>query len=413
MKRIYYCFSCLFMIFNFTSQAQKDSTFLQNYTPPNYKFQTLAFTPNLSQSYAKTSGLKRSIFDFDLNTRYFLEKFNEKNTVTISAFMDNGLSFNTTNEINAPSSNFYSNFTNFEVNHDHFLTEPMFIGYSTDIEIRMTQSYQESSNPWSISLAVPVGLGFGRVYDVSTAWHAATIMEDAQAAGIAVDESALLGFADTLVALRYTRIFDTRLQEIERRTKLLEYLQAKAGVDMNPFASTLIIDSYQFERFTRRRRGYRIFAGPAFELTGDSRIEDGDRNWIGRFDLYPVVNFEYHRPVNKDFQLTVLLESSFKNNIDGIGQDVRVNLNTGLGWFMSRRVNFFINPGVILFQNVNEFANNSAVSVNLGAGMNYYVSPQLVLSSLLFIQRNSTSGLGFNSTAINQNFNFRAVYLLM
>jgi len=393
--------------------AQEDSTFLQNYTPPNYTFQTLEFVPSLHQSYAKTSGLNRTVLDLDLRTRYRLEKLNEKNTVQVRFNFDNGLNFNKTNEITAPGSNFYSNNTEFEVNHDHFLTEPMFIGYGAEIDIRMTQSYEEASSPWRTSLSIPVGMGFGRVFDVSSAWHAATIMEDAQAAGIMVDENQLLGFADTLVALRFTRIFDNRLQEIARRSRVLEYLQEKAGVEINPFASALILDSYSFERFTTRKRGYRVFAGPAFELTGDSRIEEGERVWMGRFSLYPFVKFEYHKPVDKNFQFTLLFDSSYKTQIDGSGQDIRMSLNTGLGWFVSQRVNLYINPSINYFLNTNQFSNSTAVGLAVGSGLNYYVSPQLVLGSSLLLQRNSTSGPGLDSSSFNQNFNFNVIYRMI
>lgn len=413
MKRISISLSCLFLIFNFTIKAQEDSTFLQNYTPPNYTFQSLEFAPNIHQSYGKSSGLDRRIFEFELDSRYRLEKFNEKNTTSIFLVFDNALNFNTTNEIKSPVSNFYSHQTRFDIEHDHFLSGQMFFGLGADIDLRINQSYQESSNPYSTRITIPLGFGFGRVYNVSGAWHAATIMEDAQAAGISVDDSDLRSFADTLVALQFRRIFDNRLRDIERHAQVLGYLEDKAGVQLDPFASALIIDSYRYERFTTRRRGFRLFAGPAFELTGDSRIESGIRNWVGFYNLFPMLRFEYYKPVNKNFQISIELESEFKTQLEGGGQNIGVSLDTGLGWFVSRRVNFYINPSVNFLRNMNSFADSTVLGMAIGSGFNYYVSPQFILSGSLLLQRNSTSGLGLDSTAFNQNFNFRCTYRLL
>ncbi len=413
MKRISFSISCLFLLFNFSIQAQENSTFLQNYTPPNYTFQLLEFSPNIHQSYARTAGLDRRIFEFELDTRYQLEKLNEKNTISINFAFDNALNFNSTNDVKAPVSNFYAHQTNFDFEHDYFISEQFFLGYGVDIDTRISQSYQESSSPWSTRISIPFGFGFGRVYDVSSAWHAATIMEDAKAAGIVLDDSDLLSFADTLVSLRFRRIFDTRLRDIERQSQVLKFLEEKAGMEMTPFASTLILDSYRFERFVTRRRGYRIFAGPQFQLTGDSRVESGNRNWIGFYELFPVVNFQYYKPVNKNFQLSIELESAFKTQLSGGGQNIGISLDTGLGWFVSRRVNFFVNPSMRLFRNMNTFADSTVLGMALGSGFNYYVSPQFILSGSLLLQRNTTSGLGLESEAFNQNFNFRATYRLL
>jgi len=266
MKRILQFISCLVIMFfalnlhsqqDLTSSSDYGDQFLKEYRPPNFTFTSWRLSPNIRESGTDASSLKRSLFNLRVVNDIYFNQQRDKSNTEITVFFINELRSAKVNDVKNGNDNFYNNNTSINGFRDFFIKDKFFL--SAGLGERFVFN-RELIDDWrsnsSNQIFANLGLGLGRVFEVTNAWQAQTIFNDLECNGIAVDRSYMKDLADLLTVQRNTRIFDTRLARIKFQTALYNFMQDNGVADFNPFTAAVINDSYSFETFRTRKSGF-------------------------------------------------------------------------------------------------------------------------------------------------------------
>lgn len=264
-------------------------------------------------------------------------------------------------------------------------------------------------------MSVPLSIGFGRRFNVGDAWTAYNILEDVSLQGIEVDKSMTKEFADQIYLLNRRRFKDFRLNAINRKTKLGEFIVANDVFDFNPHSSALFNDSFDYDAWINRYRGLRSEIGVKPGIIAYSSIQNGERESTNSFNLIPFANIQYHLPINFKWQF----DTQFNYQFTAVPFDVlqgntqSFNWNNNLTYYLGRRINLVMNAGLSYFDANLGIQDITRTTIFGGTSLNYYISPACVMSAQFFVRKVTEDQFNGLESFYTQTFNYSFVYRII
>jgi len=245
-------------------------------------------------------------------------------------------------------------------------------------------NYGANRKEIDIAAGLSPRVGFGRIENVSDAWHAVTIIEELQKAGCIekqLSHEEITVLADELRKLKNVRNVDFRLEDIYEFEQLAKYLVENgyaSGKDYRFFA--LLDDAYAYEDFTFREQGQALTIGADFSADYLDTDFTSKRTITDVFYAL-VVGFEKNNAISTDWQFDQKYELSGGVNTwsplttEDFNSDSYIALATEhlLGYYLSQRTYF----AVPLHTEIRKISDDLLVNVGLYPTLNYYFSPQL------------------------------------
>ncbi len=381
----YRIFTFIFLVCLSNILLSQDTLVLKKYTPPDFNFSTFFFSPSLNESSTNSDSFKRNYFRMGYSGLYNRFAMKGRHNINSRISLINNLDIDKINDTNAANRNLL--YFDFSASTDRqYYFSNYFLNYGGTINYDLNITHvDDPTNDFPnnrLSVNIPLGFGIGRVYNVSFAWQAMTLLDDLERYGATVNRTHNTALADYLLTNRYTRVFDNRLKRIYELEQLYAFIQEKNILAFNPRNAALLYDSWANETFVVRRRGTMLWAGFNTEYT-----RTGEPNQFGYvFNIVPTVNIRSYHPINKNWQLDHTGVISYSTNLKRSNnyisnENVFAEYQIAVGWFPSRR----INARVALLSRydylINEFFENSSlVHVNLLSQFNYYFNPRMILN---------------------------------
>ncbi len=435
--------SVMFITANLFGQLDFNNINLNDYKDPDYKYRSLYLYFDLNGK--GSISIKNDRYSdymsgnggtgLNLNASCHVVKNSRKKQ--FSRFTIIGLSPNIhlSKEYNTDVNNKISFFLTFDnrTYQKYYIFKKMF--FETDIflstynkavtDIDGEKGYINSNN----NLRLPLMIGFGRIENITSAWHAIRIVEDLQKDGVikegaSFSEEDIISLANFVTDRNYTRSFDYR-KKLKDDIVGLRHSILSDKVDFNnPLAYASIFDMWQNGVNTLRRSGYTI----AFGLEPGLRLSyfDNDRpNYsIKALDLFLITRLDYARALSKKWQLDFTIELKGGAN-DVLLSDSRIdddvtdnlkpraysNLSFTVGYFPNTRTSFSStiklrgnmsspNPDsdIIHFNHYFLFDNNLYYYINSRNRLSFHfnVSDRLYINNWQnFNQNNNSIGIDF------------------
>lgn len=234
----------------------------------------------------------------------------------------------------------------------------------------------------SFKLPIQLFLGYGSVYDVTSAAIAMNIFDRIIGKGTSENTAIshqVKNYANTIDSLRNKRVFDNRESLIADVAELCDSLQPESGTKLTPRQVMEIYDEWQYGQNQTRMKGFEVTIGP--EATGYAlnqditekyryndeiapRININDYPWDEKGTLQPnselnyrhysaalvlIANVQYAKPLGRRFQYDGSLLYSFdiyNNYAPTVDSLLRIfpqdhanhfTLNNSFSWFANLR----------------------------------------------------------------------------
>ena len=272
----------------------------------------------------------------NISANYFARKYNRKSILNISLFTEfdyDIYSFNSSDSLqydfDTPEFNF-----NFNISAElrQYLYKDWFYNinancyahnYYTDSDSK-SADYNLTSNSkrYRYSEYAMIGIGYGRVEDVSQACQAVEILSELEQAGLlarAVKSGDVESLANRLVQLTTLRLFDSRLDNMEKVRQINSELFEQGLLSEANIESLLIImDLYDLGSVFTRRSGWDIY--PEFGIDNIDGYGDGNTEKVYVDTIYsdytrdnednyglrtyqPGLCFNYYQVLSSNWQL--------------------------------------------------------------------------------------------------------------
>ena len=243
-----------------------------------------------------------------------------------------------------------------------------------------------------LNLKIPLLIGFGRMENITSSWHAIRIIEDLDHSGLLIPGSSfstedVFALADYITQSHFTRAFDYREKWKSDVIGLANTL-LKNRVDFtNPMAYASLFDMWRYGVNAYRRSGatYAIGVVPGF------RYLDINKHNEKAFDLFLLNRFEYARALSTKWQFDLLLElqaglkdlllyrrGSDEDPSDNVKYGAKSFLNIGIGYYPNTRTYFtstiYLLGNVTLFDDGDDGALDQ--SFNFANNLYYYINPR-------------------------------------
>lgn len=237
----------------------------------------------------------------------------------------------------------------------------------------------ENRKSTTISGRLSPKLGFGRIENISDAWHAVTIIEELQKAGCIKEQlthEEITALADEIRRLKNNRNVDFRLENIYEFEQLAKYMVGEGIASADEYRFFAILeDAYSFEDFALRQQGQAFTIG--LEATGRYSTDSYYDGSITSASYVLELGYENNKAISNDLQFDQSYELSggLRTENSNLEDKHFVELNTqhSIGYYLSRRTNFKL-P---IRANITRVENQSSYFVGLEPQLNYYFSPQL------------------------------------
>ncbi len=228
-------------------------------------------------------------------------------------------------------------------------------------------------------------IGWGRVENVTDAWHALRILEELKRAGYIrrdLNNDEITSLANEISRLKNYRHRDWRIENIYEFESLSTYLIENNICSKDDYGMFSILrDAYVFEGFRYRGSGSIFSIGAKGEFGSNSF--NGLDNSDLRYNYGATLSYEKFTPLSKDFQFTQEYELEFGRNhfkprqVNEWSQSWFASLSTSLnlGYYLSARTFFEAGPRLRYFSQFDP--DSGFLAVNLFARGLYYVSPRL------------------------------------
>ncbi|MDP8211254.1 MAG: hypothetical protein RAO94_03600 [Candidatus Stygibacter australis] len=419
---------------------------LNNYQEPDNFNHGLYFHLSNDGSIYTRNDVENSNQNADLFVNYFARQYSRNNILDIfftSELRYDNLSSTTKDSLHierdAPQFNSY-----FMIDAElrHYLYNDWFINIEAfcyahnslsdsdtkKIEYHSTD-YRES---YSYSESGVIGLGYGRVENVSKAYQAREILSELEKAGLlarAVNKEDIESLADRLVQLTTLRLFNYRLINMEKVRQINRELIAQGLLSGDEIESFVIImDLYNMGSVFIRKSGWDIY--PEFiidnsdgysetcyeKVYSDTIYNDYTRNSEcnnGLRSYQPGLSFHYYQVLSSKWQLEAsgsygyfwseedskytniyhyeTHSDSFWETREYDIEGYRVGLNLELSWYPDTRTKFWSSidydisdsDNDITYQNLDETDNYTKSYSEfervyyISTGIDYYFSPKL------------------------------------
>ncbi len=422
MKRTLQFISCLLvLLFSNNCLSQEglttpidSSDFLKNYIPPNYTYTIWSLQPDILSSSTVSEDFNRNSFSSGVRTNFSFREQQDKSDTYLFATLDENFRTGKTQDLQNPNENFFDHRMFVNGQRDFFFKDKFFVGIGADYVGQLDRDLIED---WNSSIrndgSIDLGVGYGRIYTVTTAWTATSIFNDLEGYGVEVDRSYAKELADLIRTQSRTRIFDNRLMQIQNRTELFTFLDANNIATLTPLTAAVIDDTFGNETFRGRQSGYRFFGGlrPSVNsfTTRSSTEEDNSRD----FELIPIVEFDYNLPISEDWQFDVNTSIALRSLTgDAIDKNTRSSASVSLAWLPTQRVRSALSAFYSGTYNVNEDISDFT-SVSLGYALRYYFNPRLTLDFNASISNIWTKNIFFESSTFGHRISLGFNYAIL
>lgn len=438
-----FCFFCGVLSFNASAQEYKYDI-SKYYTPDIVRNQldlsvsssgSLNSTLNTSNDNAINGNLNANFSNY-VNTRKLIRTINANLLLNGSASSENNL----TTGINQQSGHFYNSAgvgTTYQLFNptNKFLSFGGNINYGYNISSNKIDSLNKADivkyNLLSSNLNLYIGVGFGRIENVTDAQQAIYLLEafsKNNVLGRDLSNNEIFNLSQEISRIKNKRFLDARLHLIDEVSHVDSFLVANNLIkksDANYFTTLYDIWLYgdRFERksgqsielrFTPNIRFDNSYSKIAYEFTNHSDLEGKGNSLYSNYNISLIYNFE--KPFNQKWQHSVnaslngvLNNSSYtstsilplNNESKSAYNSKYANANASykLGYYPNTRTNIYaqINQAVEYdfytssTINGNQQVNNEKIlssNTSLDFGTYYYFSPQLRLSANLNLSNN-------------------------
>jgi hypothetical protein len=309
---------------------------LNNYQVPDYFEHGLNFTLNNSGKITEKDSEDRSSNNGDLYADYFARKYSRKNILDISLNTKLGYdlySENSTDSLKIDNDRYGLDYR-FEIGAElrSYITGDWFCNIDADCyassyydesDYRKVESHSEGEgNGYTYRESGGIGLGYGRVQDVSKACQAVEMLSELEKAGLLVREVTpedVEGLADLLVELTTLRLFDNRLINMEKVRQINGEMIKKgllAGDNVESFV--IVMDLYNLGTVFKRESGWDVYPSYKLENYDYLRESSSEKVYIdttysdytneyeeerGSRTYQPGFNFNYFRVLSSRWQL--------------------------------------------------------------------------------------------------------------
>lgn len=267
--------------------------------------------------------------------------------------------------------------------------------YNFDLEIGNGENDQDKKS-YLISISPGIGIGKGRIEDVTDIWHTVRILKEMQRIGILrniPDEVELVDLAKQISAIKNKRVLDYRLKN-KYNLQMLDEVLTKAGLigDKTFDYYNSLMDTWYNGINTRRLSNWEVGIDlyPTFRLENpDLTLKDNYRFTTGlSSDIY----YNRYIPVNMFWQLNygtslrlrylTVSANKFEHLFDGYSFYLSPTLYANVAYYLSSRT--YISSGIntTYNQDINNPANfqNNSFILNFNTNFNFYLSPNSKLS---------------------------------
>lgn len=288
-----------------------------------------------------------------------------------------------------------------------------------DDEGNTIYEYKSRSNTPQINTSLEVGIGYGRIEEVTDAQMALFILKDLKKENRLTREPThdeIYKFAELISQKRYQRFFDNRhriIDEVKAIDSFLTSLGLSDQTDATYF--TTIYDNWLYANNPNRASGFRVSGGPrlvfntsqsksSWELLEPTQNNDESKTKSSLIAYGAWVDLLDEKPINHYWQRTLQANVSyiFTNGYSTINDDpknkrlqdnLELNLNASLGYYPTTRtyINFGLGGGLRI-NNMDKYSYPADTDYNdeqfryvriyAGPSVNgyYYFSPKLRLS---------------------------------
>ena len=396
------------------AQSQIDSLdqFLGSYARPDFVRRSLDLRPSISSFIAndlpgQTSASNR--LSIGGSAKYIVTKNSDRWQSTNSYYLDTNFATRENQGTEAVLN------STVEFNSRYFFAKDRYLAFYN--RVNGTLGTAETTN--RISSFNDIGIGFGRVEQVSDAIHVSRLFDMLECAGILLKEVSVTDLevlTDTVAVLKNRRFFDSRLQRIREMEIVTKILSEMGYIEQGDFYSYAILtDAYVFEQASLNFQ-----SGNALEiLIGRDFGYLQDFGWTSADDARLTVRWERNRVRSKywSYQTDIGNTFAYRETEDVPGGRYRCLNNTYLShkiyYSPTRRILMSWQNSANLAYNIleSDFIDQTDKDLNFSSAgsIDYYISPQLRLSAVARASVNSTLKEG-EGTYRSFNFNVSMLY---
>lgn len=250
-----------------------------------------------------------------------------------------------------------------------------------------------------IDVNIPIGIGLGRVEDVTDAWMAMRLASRLNQSGLlhkALSVKEMDGLSHQVSEIKRDRVYDFRLDRIFDITELDQYIRDNNWVNRYEAGYyTTLYDYYLYGTQSRRLSGTRTYMGVDWTLKRS--FNENPR----RFDYYNYyhsgifIKHEQYRPVKLEHQLDFTFKSFIgKTDYPVIGKDKWYGYTSATlkwGYYPTTRTQFVTSiQGGIQYTKFTLASSPYAYQLLFKERILYYFSPRMALNfELLFGRKDS------------------------
>jgi hypothetical protein len=434
---------------------------LNRYQPEAFKINSLDLDFHNSDNFGKYDNENDTKLNNSLNLDYSEERFNREQILNWTGSLALGHNYgkttaedNTTEEISTYK---WTPELTFSGNYRRYIRENIFLklyAYGdgdgcSGKENAYDTTYDKDELKYEVSGSL--GVGYGRIEDVTRARKAIYILEDLESAGLLSRKSSsddVTRLAHLLDGLIHLRLFDDRLNNMESLRQIANHLEAEGLLSDAGIESFVIInDIYNYANIYQRKAGWEILPEFTYGYSSDKAESDFDETQYDSLytnmnhreseatkeEYKAGLNFSYYYNLNKDLQLDITtsggyLQGSHEENdnydygndyvehITEFGSDTEgsyLNLQVSLNWYLNTRtrvwasINYDLNlsdiEGTEFESDEDETPRdftieNESQNFDFAIGTNYYLSPRLSLYSRISVDNEK---IRYESTGVD------------
>ena len=318
-------------------------------------------------------------------------------------------------------------------NPKYFITYNVSLSHNGNYDKSNVYGINKNSN---VNFRPTVGWGKGRIESVKDARQTIYILDELKKNGVLsrdMTKDEIFEFAQLISTVKNKRFLDSRLHRIDEITTIDNYLKKKDVLSNTDAAYfTTLYDMWEYGDLFDRNSGavFSLNVSPLINYQWDySKLSSSDAldNQYFSYGAAAEIGFNYSKPVKLNWQhdFSVNLDFGFENYKNLKNTEFSLSyfpyggLNYKLGYYPNTRTNIYAqtryNVSYSKTKDVSGYELNNVV--NLGGGMNYYVSQNLRLSADLnltnfYREAKSPDNNHFrNQKHLNFNYGFTMSYL--
>lgn len=389
--------------------GQIDSFDLSSFKQPFLDRKGLFFSPFLSIGSNNVGEYNSSSFLGSGYMSYFELSNTPNKQKSINLSQNLNIGYNFSDKISNEENTFgITSRTNADWITRKFYSPKKFIEYHHDIFLRILHENEKNEfaiNDVFLTWSTTFSHGWGRVENVTDAWHAVRLLQEFRNQGLLTDNPDSLNIvlmANRIGEIKNQRVFDARLDRIYELESIENFISSQNWIEKDAgmrFFTTLY-DTWVFESFTTRYSGKALKVGIKPEFTYSNDLSDSFQ-LNSTIAISPIISYAVYKPLsakwqwNQNYEISYRLlkyndETLFKyrSSTDATAEG---NIGLSLGHYPNARTNYSLRTNLSLYYFDRYGADNNIDRKNwyafhsISLNYNYFISPftQLGITSSL------------------------------